>query len=230
MHTFERTGLWRRSLGDTTMDEHFASKERLRVAFSLFRGKAAALTSRIVTSLPELTIHDITHLDALWETADIIAGDGYPLNPMEAFVFGAAVLLHDAGLCIEAYEGGLPAIRRTTQWRDAYALESRRSPSAPVAEIQSRADFAALRALHANQATSLVERVWIDPDTKDQLFLIDDSELRKHYGTIIGSIASSHHWPIEEWPAPGSEDTALGVLMEPEVGHGASEIYTRVQA
>jgi hypothetical protein len=32
------------------------------------------------------------------------------------------------------------------------------------------------------------------------------------------------------WPAPGSEDTELGVLMEPEVGHGETEVYTRVQA
>jgi hypothetical protein len=35
---------------------------------------------------------------------------------------------------------------------------------------------------------------------------------------------------IEMWPAPGSEDTELGVLMEPEVGHGETEVYTRVQA
>jgi hypothetical protein len=28
------------------------------------------------------------------------------------------------------------------------------------------------------------------------------------------------------WPAPGSEDTELGVLMEPEVGHGEAEVYT----
>ena len=33
-----------------------------------------------------------------------------------------------------------------------------------------------------------------------------------------------------EWPAPGSEDTELGVLMEPEVDHGEAEVYTRVQA
>jgi hypothetical protein len=33
-----------------------------------------------------------------------------------------------------------------------------------------------------------------------------------------------------EWPAPGSEDTELGVLMEPEVGHGETEVYPRVQA
>ena len=32
------------------------------------------------------------------------------------------------------------------------------------------------------------------------------------------------------WPAAGSEDTELGVLMELEVGHGEAEVYTRVQA
>jgi ABC-type cobalamin transport system ATPase subunit len=32
------------------------------------------------------------------------------------------------------------------------------------------------------------------------------------------------------WPAPGSEDTELGVLMEPEVDHGEAEVHTRVQA
>jgi hypothetical protein len=33
-----------------------------------------------------------------------------------------------------------------------------------------------------------------------------------------------------QWPAPGSEDTELGVLMEPEVGHGETEVYAGVQA
>jgi hypothetical protein len=31
------------------------------------------------------------------------------------------------------------------------------------------------------------------------------------------------------WPAPGSEDTELGVLMELEVCHGETEVYPRVQ-
>ena len=34
----------------------------------------------------------------------------------------------------------------------------------------------------------------------------------------------------DRWPAPGSEDTELGVLMEPEVGHGETEVYAGVQA
>ena len=32
------------------------------------------------------------------------------------------------------------------------------------------------------------------------------------------------------WPAPGSEDTELGVLMELEVGHGEASVYAGVQA
>jgi plasmid stabilization system protein ParE len=34
---------------------------------------------------------------------------------------------------------------------------------------------------------------------------------------------------IEIWPAPGSEDTELGVLMEPEVDHGEAEVHAGVQ-
>ena len=32
------------------------------------------------------------------------------------------------------------------------------------------------------------------------------------------------------WPAPGSEDTELGVLMELEVGHGETKVHAGVQA
>ena len=32
------------------------------------------------------------------------------------------------------------------------------------------------------------------------------------------------------WPVPGFEDTELGVFMEPEVGHGTTEVYAGVQA
>jgi len=32
------------------------------------------------------------------------------------------------------------------------------------------------------------------------------------------------------WPAPGSKDTELRCLMELEVGHGETEVYTGVQA
>jgi hypothetical protein len=34
----------------------------------------------------------------------------------------------------------------------------------------------------------------------------------------------------EKWPAPGSEDTELGVFMGPEVSHGETKVYAGVQA
>jgi hypothetical protein len=40
---------------------------------------------------------------------------------------------------------------------------------------------------------------------------------------IIGAGAGQ-----EVWPAPGSEDTKLGVLMELEVRHGEAEVHARV--
>jgi hypothetical protein len=35
--------------------------------------------------------------------------------------------------------------------------------------------------------------------------------------------------PFHTWPAPDSEDTELGVFMEPEVSHGETKVYPGVQ-
>lgn len=105
---------------------------------------------------------------------------------MEGFVLGGALLLHDSALCFEAYENGRIGLRATIQWKDAFAIEQKRNEErdAPFSneEIETAADFTALRLLHAEQATKLVECQWSDPDDRTQLFLIDDSELRKRYG------------------------------------------------
>jgi hypothetical protein len=34
----------------------------------------------------------------------------------------------------------------------------------------------------------------------------------------------------QDWPAPCSEDTELGVFMEREVSHGETKVYPGVQA
>jgi hypothetical protein len=36
--------------------------------------------------------------------------------------------------------------------------------------------------------------------------------------------------PAAIWPAPGSDVTELGVFMGPEVSHGETKVYARVQA
>lgn len=169
--------------------------EHLTSCFWKFRKKVDALTKQIDKSLPGLTVHDVTHLDCLWDVADTIAGPDYPLNPLEAFVFGGAVLLHDSALCFEAYEGGIDGIRETVTWRDAYSYECQFDGTEN--EQKSRADFAALRLLHAPQAEKLGTMSWKDSEG-NLLYLIEDDHLREHYGPMIGQIAASHHWDIEQ--------------------------------
>jgi len=66
------------------------------------------------------------------------------------------VLLHDAGLCFEAYSGGKEAVRDTVEWRDAH----RRLSQAPadVPNLEQEADLEALRVLHPQQAILLAHR------------------------------------------------------------------------
>ena len=188
----ESSDLWKRTLGQNDRDPLV---QQLVVSLRDARKQAGHLTSRIASVLPGLTIHDISHLDALWDVAHIIAGDYFPLNPLEAYVFGCAVLLHDAGLCFEAYSGGQAAIRQTVRWRDA---RQRLASSGLVEDVDHEADFEALRSLHANQAERLAVSAWENEDGSAPVYMINDPSLREHYGPLIGQIAASHHWDIEE--------------------------------
>ena len=155
----ETSELWQRSFED---EGNNPDVSRLATSLRGIRRNARQLTSRIATSLPDLTLHDISHLDALWDVASIVAGPEFQLNPLEAYVFGAAVLLHDAGLCFEAYSGGREAVRASLQWRDAYGrLASNPTEGQDPAQD---ADLEALRRLHASQARKLATAPWSTSD------------------------------------------------------------------
>jgi hypothetical protein len=57
-----------------------------------------------------------------------------------------------------------------------------------------------------------------------------DAEIGTAVGKLLDQIWYNRHLNLKSWPAPGSEDTELGVLMELEVCHGATEVYAGVQA
>lgn len=142
-----------------------------------------------------MTIHDVSHLDALWDVAGVIAGDKFPLNPLEAYVFGCAVLLHDAGLCFEAFAGGRAAVRETVQWRDA---RQRLASSELVEDADREADFEALRSLHANQAAQLGTLAWHAEDGSTA-YIIDDSELREQTEAMgLGIGRNGRVWRVSQ--------------------------------
>lgn len=198
MEEYKSTSIWRNTLGKKSNESNSDKIEELRSAFVTFRENSSVLVSRISSILPDLTQHEISHLDSLWDTASLIVGESYKLNPLEGFVLGGAFLIHDSALCFEAYENGQEGIRKTHQWKDAFAELLLNSYNQETDELKSQADFIALRALHALQAESLLERSWKDPDNGQELYLLENQTLRKHLGKLIGQIASSHHWDIEQ--------------------------------
>ena len=197
----EQTSLWKRTLSAEIDDEFRTYRSDLASALRVMRKSVQGIVGEIAASCESLTIHDVTHLDALWETASEIIGPVYPVNPVEAFVFGASVLLHDAALALIAYPGGEIGLRSTVEWRDMEGALRRKQAfevrSVPLAKADvDRLTFAVLRRLHAAQAERLAVQSWPRKDGT-QAHLLDSLELRQAYGKSIGKVAHSHHWDID---------------------------------
>ncbi len=140
------------------------------------------------------TVHDVSHLDALWEMADLIAGPDFQLNPAEAFVFGLGVLLHDAGMSVMAYPGGIDELVSTSTWAEqsqGFGVAGQELHLIP-AGIKSSLVTNVLRLLHAEQAENLATQTWCLGSK--YFHIIEDDDLRNHYGPIAGKVAHSHHW------------------------------------
>ncbi|HVY86022.1 MAG TPA: ATP-binding protein, partial [Caulobacterales bacterium] len=224
---FEKTQTWKRTLGSARRrngDMDAGEQEglaRLRVAYLRMRENTAFLVSQIAADCKGLTVHDVSHLDALWDIADLVAGPNYNLTPAEGFVLGGAILLHDAGMAVAAFPGGLAQLKNTTEWRDnVYALSRRERIAGELDtlssghlpnKIEKEALFATLRDLHASVAERLATQSWPGPGG-GTVFLLEDPGLRKAYGPLIGAIAHSHHWDIDRI---GSE---FGPIFPPAVG------------
>jgi hypothetical protein len=215
---FRQTWLWRQAFQTPRSDSTTEEQEFFRTQYLLIRERTAQLVSLISVDLPGMTVHDINHLDALWDTASSVAEGAVNVNPAEAFVLGASILLHDAAMSLAAYPGGLAEVRTTIAWKDAVArlaLASEESSGEnfdienPPSEIVKRILPDVLRSLHAERAEELAELVWRAADGS-HVYLIEDSDLRRFYGPTIGQIAHSHWWSVQKVEHELLED--LGAL------------------
>jgi len=198
MSDYKKSALWNKAF--TPCDDGLNdSRNKLATAYEAFRERVKLLVRQIHEDMPDLTVHDITHIDALWQTASEIAGDDYPLNPAEAFVLGGAFLLHDAAHCIAAYPGGVDEIRALPEWKDFAATrgvaEEELTPHSPDFQLVL---FDVLRVLHPKQARKLASLKWLVPGDSTPLYLLPHDELRMAYGDVIGQVAESHWWSPHE--------------------------------
>lgn len=211
---YTETWLWKNSL-DIQNDQYDELREYLRDAFERAHNNASYVLDKIRKDFPLLTIHDITHVDGLWQVGSVIAGEGYDITPLEGFVLGCAFLMHDAVLSYEA-AGGQDNLRSTTEWKDYY-YDYKRNLSLTEEERIYETDFKTIRFLHAKHAEKLYCRLF-DRDDSSKFYIIEDESLRSHLGEIICKIAASHHWNIEEvekldiqFPAPPEYPREWGV-------------------
>ena len=86
---FKKTVLWKNSLGNEQYG-YDELREKLIYAFLKAHGNAKYILDKIRNDFPNLTVHDISHVDGLWQVASVIIGSDYKVNPLEGFVLGCA--------------------------------------------------------------------------------------------------------------------------------------------
>jgi len=204
MENYQLTSTWKNTLG-RQCSENQAAINRLQESFASFRGSVAVLANEIARSLPDYTVHDITHIDALWEMADCICGMDYELNPVEGFILGGAFLLHDLAMSLAAYPQGIEELEDLPIWSDTLAQKCNKLDiSMPKSykykdlpeDLREFVLSTVLRKLHASSAEKLVVNAW--KSKQGDIFLIDNPEIRQSFGRVIGKIAHSHWWDISK--------------------------------
>lgn len=209
--TYQNTTLWKVSLADHK-DEYDDLRKDLRDAFEIARKNAKEVLDKIRADFPALTVHDITHVDSLWQVGSVITGEDYELNPLEGFVLGCAFLMHDAVLSYDA-AGGQDSLRKTIEWQDFYA-DFKKEDTLSLEEKEYETDFKTIRFLHAKYAKELYNKLFYRADGSS-FYIIGNEDLRNHLGSLICKIAASHHWSIDDVEGLGIQQAApAGYPME----------------
>ncbi|UGT71564.1 ATP-binding protein [Nocardia gipuzkoensis] len=214
--SYKKSKLWARTLGSSDDMTHHESLSKLSQAYDQFRDHVEPLANEIALSVPGYTDHGIGHCDSLWDSASLLIEDDFPINPAEAFVLGGAFLVHDLGMGIQAYGGGLESIANSVEWSDLLAMlhpgDHSNLHETFVRDLQNNPNWDGLtdqrvkhaltiflRLHHAEQAGEIVGREWALTNGQ-KFYLIADSRLRFWYGDLVGKIAYSHWSSVDELP------------------------------
>ena len=223
LNTENQTPLWKAAFSPRNDDQHAEARARLESSLLRMRGSVEQLLKMIPSDCKGLTLHDITHLDAVWEMASLIAGGDYDINPAEAYVLGASILLHDAGLTSASYAGGIEELAKSIEWVDIASAELRKAGIAltdeliasPPAVLRPSIIFSVLREIHAQQAEKMATEPWHMPGV-GEIFLLDDLELRQSFGESIGRVAHSHHWTVDKVATDLRDHVGVGTNIPSE--------------
>lgn len=187
--------------------------QRLAHSLNRVRSKVEEITKRIPYYNGWLTIHDISHIDALWEMVDILIHDPSQkisdtiLNPLEAYILGVAFYIHDTGMSALSLPNGIESLVDQPNYRSELRTHLREIKNEEVSNNDlDKYDFhknaisdgfagKLLRKNHASIASDIITSGWSIQGT--EWHLIEDDELRLDWADLIGKIAKSHNDPVQ---------------------------------
>lgn len=214
MDEYKRTDLWQKAFSHQN-DDNDSLRDKLAAAYERSRENATILLDKIRTDFPKLTVHNISHVDGLWQVASTITGKDYDITPLEGFVLGCAFLMHDAVLSYEAF-GGVGALRGTPQWKDYLKAVQQENVMAQEEEQQKEADFRTIRFFHAKAIKDKKLHLKLSEKNDGATYYIiedpsdpENQTLRYHLGGLICEIAASHHLNTDKVEALGNQRNAL---------------------
>ena len=218
MDEYKSTSLWQKAFRHQN-DVNDSLRDKLAAAYERSRENATILLDKISTDFRNLTVHNISHVDGLWQVASTITGKDYDINPLEGFVLGCAFLMHDAVLSYEAF-GGVDALRNTPQWKDYLKAVQQENVMTQEEVQQKEADFRTIRFFHAKAINDKkikdkeLHRQQFKKNDGATFYIIEDPSdpenqtLRIHLGELICDIAASHHLNIDKVEALGNQHIA----------------------
>ncbi len=110
----------------------------------------------------------------------------------EAFVLAAALYLHDLGMAAAATAEGAKRLVASPQYRATFDRLTQAGTNEKIAATLALRHAA--RELHASIAQALAS----DPVPGLDRYLIESSDVRANWGSMIGQVAHSHHWTLPE--------------------------------
>ena len=194
--SFEETAIWKNAF------ESGDGSDLLKTSFLTSRDRAKVLAEEIAKENPGFTVHDISHIDALWDTASVVLGDEFTLSPIEAYALGMSFLIHDLAMSNVSVDD-VEAIEKSVRFQDllAYQLKTilRRTATPEeladaTAEQRQKALCDYLREHHAENAAKLPSLEWENAENKYRL--IENPEVRESVGELVGRVAESHWWDL----------------------------------
>lgn len=159
------------------------------------RGAANILAGVVSQLLPEYTDHTVRHMDRLWQiTAHVLTNTEIAaFNSGEAFLLGASFYLHDLGMAFAVTSAGKEKIRTTSEYHTA-CRRLNKLGTLNGSRVDELALREATRNLHAQKAVELATQPLPGLDR----YLIEDSDFRERWAYMVGQIAESHHWKLEQ--------------------------------